>query len=259
MGNPLNITTQSTIVEGYRKLAVVTHPDKKRGPAKEFLEVNSLYNKISDSASEVLNMKEKEFLAHTQSYITKANTLISGGFLTLKLVSSILEVPSEPTLMSIFEVSKNVMLIASLLNPSSAVLSYGVYSLLTYQFIKDVYNSDIYAATAQLLYNAGSIYLASSTQPSYSKIALGILTTSLTVIGAYDLILLLSYRQLAAANKYAEAQYDLGVLCSKQKDYKCAKDNLQLAADNKHVEAQYALGLLCINKKIINVLKIICN
>jgi hypothetical protein len=91
--------------------------------------------------------------------------------------------------MSIFEVAKNVMLIASLFNPSSAVLSYGVYSLLTYQFIKDVYNSDISAATAQLLYNAGSIYLASSTQPSYSKIALGILTTSLTVIGAYDLIL----------------------------------------------------------------------
>ena len=116
-GNPLNITSQSNIIEGYRKLAVVTHPDKN-GSADEFLVINGLYNKISDSTSEVLHMREKEFLVLTQSYITKTNKFVSGGFLTLKLLSSALDFTiSEPNWMTIFEISKNVISIASLFNP----------------------------------------------------------------------------------------------------------------------------------------------
>ncbi|EDV18524.1 predicted protein, partial [Trichoplax adhaerens] len=248
-GNPLNITSQSNIVEGYRKLAVVTHPDKN-GSAGEFLVINDLYNKLSDSASEVLKMKEKEFLVLTQSYITKTNKLVSGGFLTLKLLSSVLDFAmSEPNWMTIFEISKNVILIASLFNPSSAILSYGVYSFLTYQFIQDTYNLDMSSAATQLLYNAGSIYLTSSADPSYCKILFGASTTLLTLNGAvnlgYKLLTeLISESDLQSFKSMADkgdvtAQYIYGRFCKEEKDAECAKKYLKKAADQNHIESQY--------------------
>ncbi|MSO13729.1 hypothetical protein h2es_0701 [Rickettsiales endosymbiont of Trichoplax sp. H2] len=232
-------------------------------------------------------MKEKEFLVRTQSYITKANKLVSVGFLTLKLLSSHIDlIISEPNWMNIFEISKNVISIASLFNPSSAILSYGVYSFLTYQFIQDTYNLDMYAAATQLLYNAGSIYLTSFADPSYCKILFGASTALLTLNGAVNtgyklfpkFISLIKntadkggvteqyeyakfcqregnnecaakYLKKAADNNHIEAQYYYGRTCAEQKDAECAAKYLKKAADNNHVEAQIEYGSICAEQK----------
>ncbi len=252
-GNPLNITSQRNIVEGYRKLAVATHPDKN-GSADEFSVINSLYNNLSDSASEALKMKEKEFLVRTQSYITKANKLVSVGFLTLKLLSSHIDlIISEPNWMNIFEISKNVISIASLFNPSSAILSYGVYSFLTYQFIQDTYNLDMYAAATQLLYNAGSIYLTSFADPSYCQILFGASTALLTLNGAVNTGYKLFPKFISLTKNIADKgdvteQYEYAKFCLREGNKECTKEYLKKAADQNHIEAQYEYAKFCLRE-----------